>query len=548
MKKYLLILIISFLLISPKITNAASANVTLSCPSSANSGATISCTISVSTDTLINGIAANYTLNNLTYVSFTPSSGFSTNYSSASGFSIGNTNGKKGTYTVGTIKVKVNGAASLTIRNLDLSDKSYNSYSPASKTASIRLNSTNNNLSSLSLSNGALSPAFNASTTNYTSTINATSVTIKATTSDSKAKISGTGTKTLNYGANTFNIVVTSESGSKKTYKIVITRPDSRSNNNNLKSLSTDKATISFNKNTTTYNLNVDSNVNSIKINATLEDSKSSFVSGFGPRTINLNYGNNKIEIKVKAENTNIKTYTINVNRKDNRSSNNYLKEITLDKGNILFNKNTLEYSTTVYYDVTKINVVATPEDSKATVTINSPNLLVGNNLITIVVKAENGATRTYKITVIRYDENVKMSDNNNISTLKVLGHEIDFKPDVLEYDLTIKDEYALVFEVSLEDPKSNYTIEGNKELKDGSIIKVISKSESGLDKEYKFNIHKEKVKEDKKDNNNQNNHNIFIYTIIGFISGILITIIVTKIINKKNNNKLNKTKIDLKN
>lgn len=548
MKKYLLILIISFLLISPKITNAASANVTLSCPSSANSGATISCTVSVSTDTLINGIAANYTLNNLTYVSFTPSSGFSTNYSSASGFSIGNTSGKKGTYTVGTIKVKVNGAASLTIRNLDLSDKSYNSYSPASKTASIRLNSTNNNLSSLSLSNGALSPAFNASTTNYTATINAANVTIKATTSDSKAKISGTGTKTLNYGANTFNIVVTSESGSKKTYKIIITRPDSRSNNNNLKSLSTDKATISFNKNTTTYNLNVDSNVNSIKINATLEDSKSSFVSGFGPRTVNLNYGNNKIEIKVKAENTNIKTYTINVNRKDNRSSNNYLKEITLDKGNILFNKNTLEYSTTVYYDVTKINVVATPEDSKATVTINSPNLLVGNNLITIVVKAENGATRTYKITVIRYDENVKMSDNNNISTLKVLGHEIDFKPDVLEYDLTIKDEYALVFEVSLEDPKSNYTIEGNKELKDGSIIKVISKSESGLDKEYKFNIHKEKVKEDKKDNNNQNNHNIFIYTIIGFISGILITIIVTKIINKKNNNKLNKTKIDLKN
>ncbi|MBQ7104901.1 MAG: cadherin-like beta sandwich domain-containing protein [Bacilli bacterium] len=548
MKKYLLILIISFLLISPKITNAASANVTLSCPSSANSGATISCTVSVSTDTLINGIAANYTLNNLTYVSFTPSSGFSTNYSSASGFSIGNTNGKKGTYTVGTIKVKVNGAASLTIRNLDLSDKSYNSYSPASKTASIRLNSTNNNLSSLSLSNGALSPAFNASTTNYTSTINAANVTIKATTSDSKAKISGAGTKTLNYGANTFNIVVTSESGSKKTYKIVITRPDSRSNNNNLKSLSTDKATISFNKNTTTYNLNVDSNVNSIKINATLEDSKSSFVSGFGPRTVNLNYGNNKIEIKVKAENTNIKTYTINVNRKDNRSSNNYLKEITLDKGNILFNKNTLEYSTTVYYDVTKINVVATTEDSKATVTINSPNLLVGNNLITIVVKAENGATRTYKITVIRYDENVKMSDNNNISTLKVLGHEIDFKPDVLEYDLTIKDEYALVFEVSLEDPKSNYTIEGNKELKDGSIIKVISKSESGLDKEYKFNIHKEKVKEDKNDNNNQNNHNIFIYTIIGFISGILITIIVTKIINKKNNNKLNKTKIDLKN
>ena len=40
-----------------------------------------------------------------------------------------------------------------------------------------------------------------------------------------------------------------------------------------------------------------------------------SFENGFGPRTINLNPGNNTIYIKVRNEIGNIKTYTININR-----------------------------------------------------------------------------------------------------------------------------------------------------------------------------------------------------------------------------------------
>lgn len=520
--------IIGLLLIIPIKTNAASVSVALNCPTSANKGDTITCNVNVTSDVLINGIAANYTLNNLTYVSFTPSSGFSTNYSSATGFSIGNTDGKKGTYTAGTIKVKVNGTSSLTIKNLDLSDKSWNAYSPSNKTANIRLKSTVNTLSSLSISNGTLTPVFNSSTTSYTATVNSASTVISGTVTDSKSKISGTGTKKLNYGANKYNIVVTSESGVAKTYTITITRPDNRSTNNNLKSLSTNQGTISFNKNTTTYNLNVDSNISSITINGALEDSKASFVKGYGPRTVNLNYGNNAIQVKVQAENTKVKTYTINVTRKDNRSSNNYLKELTLSSGDIIFNKEVLEYSTTVYYDVNKIDVVATPEDNKSKVVVNSPNLNVGNNVITINVTSENNQTKTYKIIVKRLSEEEKMSDNNNVSSLRVLGHEFDFKKDTLEYDLSIKDEYALVFEVSLEDPKASYKIEGNEDLQDGSVIKVVSTSESGQTKEYKFNINKDI---DTNINTNKNN-NVIMYTcfgIGGFVLGVVLTLIVTK-------------------
>jgi len=549
MKKRIIFIFLLFIItIIPDSIRAANVTVSLSCPSSAALSQTISCNVNVNSDILVNGLSAKYTLNNLSYVSFTPSSGFTSNYASSSGFAVGNNSGKKGSFTIGVIKLKVNNTGSFTIHSLDVSDNDFNSYSPSSKTANIRIKSTNTDLKSLSLSTGFLSPAFTSNITNYTATINSEKVDINATKMETNQTISGTGSKKLNYGTNKFNIVVTSEAGTKKTYTVTITRPDNRSSNNNLKILSTNQGTIPFDKNTTTYNLNVNSNITSIKINATLEDEKASFVSGYGARTINLNYGKNVVQIKVKSENGNIKTYTININRKDERSNNNYLKQLSLDYGEITFNKNTLQYNTSVQYEINKINVSATPEDVKSKVIINNPDLNVGNNTITINVTAENGAIRTYKIIVKRLTEKEKMSDNNNISYLRVLGHEIDFKKDVMEYDLNIKDEYALVFEITLEDPKANYIIEGNEDLKDGSIIKVISTSQSGIKKEYKFNVKKikEQAQEVKQENiNEKNNNNLFI-GIIGFICGIVTTIVIGSIKRNLKNNKDKKNNFDI--
>lgn len=532
MKKKLFILTLFMMIVMPVYANAASISVSLSCPSTAKASATISCTVTAkASGSDLKGLQANIKVSNGTYSSFSVASGWTAYSNSASGFSVGRTSGTTSSVTVGTIKLKMpaSGSLAVSLSSVSGSDSSYNTLSGNAPSSSVRVQSTINTLSSLKLSTGTLSPSFNANTTSYNATIAASSVIISATATDSKAKISGTGTKTLNYGTNTFNIVVSSESSSTKTYTIKITRPDGRSNNNNLKTLTTNQGTISFNKNTTNYNINVDSNITSIQIGATLEDTKASFVSGYGPRTVNLNYGTNKIEIKVKAENTSVKTYTINVTRKDNRSNNNYLKELTISNGKITFNKYTTEYATSVYYAVTKLDVTAVAEDSKATVVVNSPNLNVGNNEVTIVVKAENGSTKTYKIIVTRLDAHVKMSDNNNISELKILGHEIGFRSDKLEYDLTINEEYALVFEVALEDTNASYVIEGNEDLKDGSVIKVITNSESGEVKEYKFNIIKEIVNDN---DDNSSNNNIIIcacFGIIGFILGIVIALIITK-------------------
>jgi len=68
------------------------------------------------------------------------------------------------------------------------------------------------------------------------------------------------------------------------------------------------------------------------------------------------------------------------------------------------FKGSTTKYTATVDNSVTSIAVSATPVNEKATIesVTGNTNLAVGANVVQIVVKAENGTTATYKITVTR--------------------------------------------------------------------------------------------------------------------------------------------------
>lgn len=87
--------------------------------------------------------------------------------------------------------------------------------------------------------------------------------------------------------------------------------------NNKLSGLGVDgfALTPSFNRDTQSYDLIVDSSVSSVTISASAIDSKAS-VSGTG--TVNLQSGNNDITIAVKAENGQVRDYVIHVVRQDN--------------------------------------------------------------------------------------------------------------------------------------------------------------------------------------------------------------------------------------
>lgn len=86
--------------------------------------------------------------------------------------------------------------------------------------------SGNNNLSSLSISPGTLSPGFSAGTTSYSASVSnaTTSVAVSAKAADGKAKVAVWGNTGLDVGNNTVTVQVTAENGSKKTYTITVNR------------------------------------------------------------------------------------------------------------------------------------------------------------------------------------------------------------------------------------------------------------------------------------------------------------------------------------
>lgn len=90
------------------------------------------------------------------------------------------------------------------------------------------------------------------------------------------------------------------------------------------------------------------------------------------------------------------------------QSPDNTLKSIVLSNGSLspAFSPKTKNYTATVDNSVTSLSISATPTNQTAKVTSVSgnDNLQVGENTITITVKAENGVTATYTIVVTRRD------------------------------------------------------------------------------------------------------------------------------------------------
>ena len=123
------------------------------------------------------------------------------------------------------ITVKSSSSSSSSSNSSNGSTSSNNSSSSSQTTPEPEVKkSSEKNLSSLSVSEGTLSPKFSAGTTTYKVdlTSETESLTISAKAKDSKAKVSGTGKKELKIGENNFTVTVTAEDGSKKTYTISV--------------------------------------------------------------------------------------------------------------------------------------------------------------------------------------------------------------------------------------------------------------------------------------------------------------------------------------
>lgn len=202
---------------------------------------------------------------------------------------------------------------------------------------------------------------------------------------------------------------------------ISVTTPPS--SNNNLASLTVNVGGLNpgFSQANTNYSVSVDSNVTSIDIGASPADGGAR-VEGTGNK--GLNYGNNTFGIKVTAPSGAVKTYTITVNRKDNRSGNNNLASLSINGASLdqPFDPNNTNYSAKVPFEIETASINANPADGKARVSVSGNSGLISEETsnVSVTVIAENGASKTYTIAVTRgKDPNKVLSTDNHLRKLE---------------------------------------------------------------------------------------------------------------------------------
>lgn len=129
-------------------------------------------------------------------------------------------------YNPGARSVTVSIIDNTSVPNNNNNNNNNNNSKPYSKPQTptyVDNRSTNNMLSSITVSSGTLSPAFDTNISEYTVQLasNTTSITVNAESSDSKARINGIGEKQLEVGNNEIIISVVAENGAERIYKII---------------------------------------------------------------------------------------------------------------------------------------------------------------------------------------------------------------------------------------------------------------------------------------------------------------------------------------
>lgn len=148
----------------------------------------------------------------------------------------------------------------------------------------------------------------------------------------------------------------------------------------------------------------------------------------------------------VKDGNKVIKTLTYS-EYQASLSSNNNLTSITVEGYEITpeFNKDTLEYSVKVNEDEKTVKISATAEDRTATITgIGELEVTPGNNAFDILVIAQNGSEKTYKLNVevIDKDPIEVILDNKNYTVVKMASNLT--KPSSYTETTVVIDEYDI--------------------------------------------------------------------------------------------------------
>ena len=303
----------------------------------------------------------------------------------------------------------------------------------------------NTDLWQLTTDVGAFTPAFDPAMTSYTLNVDNTvdNLTINAIPFDVKATVlingqgGDTGTQSINVpleqGDNFIPISIrAADESTSNTYTIKVIR--GFSSNAGLQALSVDTGILTpdFNKDTATYKVETEEEINQIAIRATTADSSATFTinklaaQNAAPLTISLDHGGNLIPIVVTApDQLTQKAYIISVNGKVSNANLSGLAVKTISTINpetsetihLNLEATVTEYQISVDNTITSLELMASPADNKALILLNNNilpsgedpseenahiDLTEGENTIELLVVAQDASTKTYQLKVFR--------------------------------------------------------------------------------------------------------------------------------------------------
>lgn len=480
---------------------AEGTKLTVSCPGEVSVLKSITCDVNVETDAVVNNIS--FAIENNGFdIAVNPENGFNKN-GTATNITLqkeGITSGKVATLTVSAPSTMNEGIKTILFKNIVINNTNDQNVSftneNITKTINVLGNRSNNNkLKDLTI-DGKTIGGFSATKTEYDIIVNENKIEIGAVSDHEKAMVDGVGVKNLVVGDNgPYEIKVTAEDGSENIYKINVEYELPKSGDNSLLELnlyygdmnSNELVDFTFDAKKTSFDVIISSQYDMVSIKSKLNDEKASYVKNYGDREINLKYGENKVEIRVKAENDEVKTYKLNIIREDDRNSDKTLSKLVVNGVEVKLISSIFEYRVDVRYKYTKSEIEAIPSNTSAKVEFTDIDLVDGENTpIIIKVTSENDEVQEYKIIINRLSE---AESKIVLENIVIDGYDFIFDINKFTYDLNLNDGDNKLNITVVPEENLEHTILGNENLRDGSTV-IIRVIDDNGEKSYTISIH----------------------------------------------------------
>ena len=244
---------------------------------------------------------------------------------------------------------------------------------------------------------------------------------------------------------------------------------------------------------TTAYEINVVSN--KVALYATLTSNDASYVSGYEPRTIDLDYGRNVALIKIVNKKGKERTYTFIINRIDDRDGSNLLSSLTISKGKINFDSYVSSYDVSIPKNTKKVSINGTlVSDKAAFIKGYEPrevDITEDVQSVVLKVRSESGSIRSYVVTFTKNGADDHSNENSTyLSSLSVPGTQLGFNKEVYDYTISIPyDTETIPIYAFGESSKARVSISNNSGLKVGNNLIEIEVKNGNKTRIYSIHV-----------------------------------------------------------